>query len=163
MTKRRPLTERMKIAAGYLAGGMPVRTVAHRLHVGERSVFHWKKRKDFQQEIRRLQAENLSISTATNLALLPGAIETLQSIMYDQEQRASDRIAAARAIMSGAEAHAERNALEAQIVDLERQLMSTLSLNLPDPDDAEYQDDPEDEEIEINPRQLLDVTPEKTD
>lgn len=159
MTKRRPLTERMRLAAGYLAGGMPVRTVAHRLQVGERSIFHWKKRRDFQQEIRRLQAENLSISTATNLALLPGAIETLQSIMYNDEERASDRIAAARAIMSGAEAHAERNALESQIADLERQLVATLSLNLPPVDDAEYEDDPEDEVIEVNTRELLDVTP----
>ena len=161
MVVHRPLTDRQKIAAGYLAGGMPVRTVAHRLHIGERAIFRWKKRRDFQQEIRRLQAENLSISTATNLALLPQAIEVLQAIMHDSEQRASDRISAARTLMAGAEAHAERNALESQIVELEKQLMATLSINLPEPEDEEDLNDYEDEAEEVTPeRALVDVTPE---
>ena len=161
MVVHRPLTDRQKIAAGYLAGGMPVRTVAHRLHIGERAIFRWKKRKDFQQEIRRLQSENLSISTATNLALLPQAIEVLQSIMHDTEQRASDRISAARTLMAGAEAHAERNALESQIVDLEKQLMATLAINLPAPeeDDEDLNDYGDEEEAEPE-RALVDITSE---
>lgn len=50
------------------------------------------------------------------------AVATLTEIMNNPEARASDRIAASRALISGAQAFQERKMLERTIADLEQQL-----------------------------------------
>ena len=50
------------------------------------------------------------------------AISTLSEILVDPEARASDRIQAARTLMSGSDAFAERKLLERKLSDLEHQL-----------------------------------------
>ena len=143
MVQHRPLTERMKIAAQYLANGHPTRIIANKLQCGERLIYKWKYRDDFQAYVRKCQAETLQTSTRENITIVPEAIEVLKNIMNDEEQRASDRIAAARSIIAGAENHNERNALENQISHLERQLFNVVGVELPSSDD-----------------EMIDVTPE---
>ena len=58
-----------------------------------------------------------------NISTIPDAIKLLDSIINDPEARNTDRIAAARTLMSGAQAYQERKILERQINDLERQLL----------------------------------------
>ena len=67
----------------------------------------------------------------------------IDNIINDEDARAADRIAAARTLMSGAQAYQERRILERQIQDLERQLLrftatpeiETTAVSEPDDDD----------------------------
>jgi len=59
---------------------------------------------------------------------MPEAIATLTSIMNDENARASDRIAASRALLNGAAAYQERKLLERTISDLESQIYGLLQV-----------------------------------
>jgi hypothetical protein len=75
------------------------------------------------------------------------AVATLAEIAADPEARHADRIAASRALISGAQNFAERKMLERTIADLERQLYGSTSRNLDALDalDTEAEAEPEDE------------------
>jgi hypothetical protein len=61
------------------------------------------------------------------------AVATLTEIMNDEEARAADRIAASKALISGAQAFQERKMLERTIADLEQQLYG-MSEQAPPPE-----------------------------
>ena len=117
------LNERQRIAANYLARGTTIRETARKIGVSEKSVYSWRQRTAVQQAIARIQQELLSETGGMNISTIPDAIKLLDSIINDTEARNTDRIAAARALMSGAQAYQERKILERQINDLERQLL----------------------------------------
>ena len=117
------LNERQRIAANYLARGTTIRETARKIGVSEKSVYSWRQRPAVQQAIARIQQELLSETGGINISTIPDAIKLLDSIINDTEARNTDRIAAARTLMSGAQAYQERKILERQINDLERQLL----------------------------------------
>jgi transposase-like protein len=117
------LNERQRIAANYLARGTTIRETARKIGVSEKSVYLWRQRTAVQQAIARIQQELLSETGGMNISTIPDAIKLLDSIINDPEARNTDRIAAARTLMSGAQAYQERKILERQINDLERQLL----------------------------------------
>jgi transposase-like protein len=117
------LNERQRIAANYLARGTTIRETARKIGVSEKSVYLWRQRVAVQQAIARIQQELLSETGGMNISTIPDAIKLLDSIINDTEARNTDRIAAARTLMSGAQAYQERKILERQINDLERQLL----------------------------------------
>ena len=117
------LNERQRIAANYLARGTTIRETARKIGVSEKSVYSWRQRPAVQQAIARIQQELLSETGGMNISTIPDAIRLLDSIINDTEARNTDRIAAARTLMSGAQAYQERKILERQINDLERQLL----------------------------------------
>ena len=117
------LNERQRIAANYLARGTTIRETARKIGVSEKSVYLWRQRPAVQQAIARIQQELLSETGGMNISTIPDAIKLLDSIINDPEARNTDRIAAARTLMSGAQAYQERKILERQINDLERQLL----------------------------------------
>ena len=117
------LNERQRIAANYLARGTTIRETARKIGVSEKSVYLWRQRIAVQQAIARIQQELLSETGGMNISTIPDAIKLLDSIINDTEARNTDRIAAARTLMSGAQAYQERKILERQINDLERQLL----------------------------------------
>ena len=117
------LNERQRIAANYLARGTTIRETARKIGVSEKSVYLWRQRPAVQQAIARIQQELLSETGGMNISTIPDAIKLLDSIINDTEARNTDRIAAARTLMSGAQAYQERKILERQINDLERQLL----------------------------------------
>lgn len=117
------LNERQRIAANYLARGCTIRETARKIGVSEKSVYSWRQRTAVQQAIARIQQELLSETGGMNISTIPDAIKLLDSIINDTEARNTDRIAAARTLMSGAQAYQERKILERQINDLERQLL----------------------------------------
>ena len=117
------LNERQRIAANYLARGTTIRETARKIGVSEKSVYLWRQRTAVQQAIARIQQELLSETGGMNISTIPDAIKLLDSIINDTEARNTDRIAAARTLMSGAQAYQERKILERQINDLERQLL----------------------------------------
>ena len=117
------LNERQRIAANYLACGTTIRETARKIGVSEKSVYLWRQRVAVQQAIARIQQELLSETGGMNISTIPDAIKLLDSIINDPEARNTDRIAAARTLMSGAQAYQERKILERQINDLERQLL----------------------------------------
>ena len=117
------LNERQRIAANYLARGTTIRETARKIGVSEKSIYLWRQRVAVQQAIARIQQELLSETGGMNISTIPDAIKLLDSIINDTEARNTDRIAAARTLMSGAQAYQERKILERQINDLERQLL----------------------------------------
>jgi len=116
------LTEKQRTAAWHLANGKTCRFAAQEAHVSERTLYGWRKRKVMQREIARMQAEMLEDAGGMNLSMQQIAISTLSEIMMDSEKRDSDRIQAARTLMVGSQAYAERKILERKLSDLERQL-----------------------------------------
>jgi transposase-like protein len=123
------LNERQRIAATFLAQGKTIRETARQLGVSEKSVYTWRQRPAVQQAIARIQQDLLSETGGMNISTIPDAIRVLDEIINNDDARAADRIAAARTLMSGAQAYQERRILERQIADLERQLLRLTAAN----------------------------------
>jgi transposase-like protein len=123
------LDERQTIAAYCLAQGKSCREAAKQAGVSERWLYAWRKRPEMQREITSRQWEMLDDAGGLNTSYVQKAVYTLNEIVTDPEARASDRIQAARALMSGSSAFAERKLLERKLGDLERQLSAGLDEN----------------------------------
>lgn len=122
------LREQERLAADLLARGKTCREVARALGIAEKTLYNWRKRPAVQRAIYNMQQELIDSSESRGLALMPEAIATLTSIMSDENARASDRIAASRALLNGAVAYQERKLLERTISDLETQLFGVLQI-----------------------------------
>ncbi len=141
------LNERQRVAATLLARGTTIRETARKIGVSEKSVYTWRQRPAVQQAIARIQQELLSETGGMNISTIPAAISVLDSIINDEDARASDRIAAARTLMSGAQAYQERRILERQIADLERQLLRLTATHDAAADAPSAAPDPEDDDL----------------
>lgn len=141
------LRENERMAAELLARGKTCREVARALGISERALYNWRKRPAVQRAVYALQQELIDVSESKGLALMPDAIATLTAIMNDESVRASDRIAASRAVLNGAAAYQERRLLERTIADLESQIYGLTAL----PAEANQLDFPEDDISELLP------------
>jgi transposase-like protein len=122
------LRERERLAADLLARGKTCREVARALGITEKTLYNWRKRPAVQRAIYNMQQELIDSNESRHVALMPEAIATLTEIMNDPEARASDRIAASRALLNGAAAYQERKLLERTVSDLESQIYGVLEL-----------------------------------
>ena len=122
------LREQERLAADLLARGKTCREVARALGIAEKTLYNWRKRPAVQRAIYNMQQELIDSSESRNLALMPEAIATLTEIMADPNARASDRIAASRALLNGAAAYQERKLLERTVADLEQQIYGLTQL-----------------------------------
>jgi transposase-like protein len=122
------LREQERMAAELLARGKTCREVSRALGISERALYNWRKKPVVQRAVYALQQELIDTSESQNLALMPEAIATLTEIMNDPESRASDRIAASRALLNGAAAYQERKLLERTVADLESQIYGLLQI-----------------------------------
>ncbi len=131
------LRENERMAAELLARGKTCREVSRALGISERALYNWRKKPVVQRAIYALQQELIDVSESKGLALMPDAIATLTEIMHDESARASDRIAASRALLNGAAAYQERKMLERTVSDLESQIYGLLQI----PSEAVPEDD----------------------
>lgn len=138
------LREQERMAAELLARGKNCREVSRALGISERALYNWRKKPVVQRAIYTLQQELIDTSESRGLALMPEAISTLTEIMNDPNARASDRIAASRALLNGAAAYQERKMLERTVSDLEHQMYGLLQIP-----SEEVKDSPEDEYPEL--------------
>jgi transposase-like protein len=122
------LRENERMAAELLARGKTCREVSRALGISERALYNWRKKPVVQRAIYALQQELIDVSESKGLALMPDAIATLTEIMHDESARASDRIAASRALLNGAAAYQERKMLERTVSDLESQIYGLLQI-----------------------------------
>jgi transposase-like protein len=122
------LREQERLAADLLARGKTCREVARALGIAEKTLYNWRKRPAVQRAIYNMQQELIESSESQHVALMPEAIATLTEIMNDPGARASDRIAASRALLNGAAAYQERKLLERTVSDLEAQIYGVLEL-----------------------------------
>lgn len=122
------LREQERLAADLLARGKTCREVARALGIAEKTLYNWRKRPAVQRAIYNMQQELIDSSQSKGLALMPEAIATLTAIMNDENARASDRIAASRALLNGAAAYQERKMLERTVSDLEHQIYGLLQI-----------------------------------
>lgn len=132
------------MAAELLARGKNCREVSRALGISERALYNWRKKPVVQRAIYTLQQELIDTSESRGLALMPEAISTLTEIMNDPNARASDRIAASRALLNGAAAYQERKMLERTVSDLEHQMYGLLQIP-----SEEVKESPEDEYPEL--------------
>lgn len=142
------LSDRERLAVKLLARGKTTRETAIKLNVTERTIYKWRQRPAVQRAIYEQQQELIDTGQGQGIDVIPEAVQTLVAIMNDPEARASDRIAASRALISGAHAYQERKLLERTISDLEHQLYGRLL------------DPPEDDD---DPDEVVDITPEDSD
>ncbi len=131
------LREQERLAADLLARGKTCREVARALGIAEKTLYNWRKRPAVQRAIYNMQQELIDSSQSKGLALMPEAIATLTAIMNDENARASDRIAASRALLNGAAAYQERKMLERTVSDLENQIYGLLQIPAETANDAE--------------------------
>lgn len=131
------LREQERLAADLLARGKTCREVARALGIAEKTLYNWRKRPAVQRAIYNMQQELIDSSQSKGLALMPEAIATLTAIMNDENARASDRIAASRALLNGAAAYQERKLLERTVADLEHQIYGLLQIPAETINDAE--------------------------
>ena len=131
------LREQERLAADLLARGKTCREVARALGIAEKTLYNWRKRPAVQRAIYNMQQELIDSSQSKGLALMPEAIATLTAIMNDENARASDRIAASRALLNGAAAYQERKLLERTVADLEHQIYGLLQIPAEPVNDAE--------------------------
>ena len=130
------LREQERLAADLLARGKTCREVARALGIAEKTLYNWRKRPAVQRAIYNMQQELIDSSESRHVALMPEAIKTLTEIMNDPNARASDRIAASRALLNGAAAYQERKLLERTVSDLESQIYGVLELKAETVDDT---------------------------
>lgn len=140
------LREPERLAVDLLARGKTCREVARAIGISERCLYSWRQKANFQRAVYALQQELLDAGGGQGITVMPMAVATLAEIAANPEARDADRIAASRALISGAQNFAERKMLERTISDLERQLYGSSNRDLDaldnaDPDAA----DPEDE------------------
>ena len=131
------LREQERLAADLLARGKTCREVARALGIAEKTLYNWRKRPAVQRAIYNMQQELIESSESQHGALMPEAIATLTEIMNAPEARASDRIAASRALLNGAAAYQERKLLERTVSDLEAQIYGLLQIPAETANDAE--------------------------
>ena len=108
--------------------GESVTQIARDTGITTQTLYNWRKRPAVQRAIYNMQQELIDSSESRNLALMPEAIATLTEIMADTNARASDRIAASRALLNGAAAYQERKLLERTVSDLENQIYGLMQL-----------------------------------
>ena len=133
------LTERERLAVDLLARGKNMCETARTLGINERTLYNWRKRPAFQRAVFSHQQELIDAGGGQGITVLPQAVQTLVQIMNDPDARDADRIAASRALISGAQAFQERQMLARTIADLEHQLYGYSR-----PSDATLEVTPED-------------------
>jgi len=116
------LREVERAAVDQLARGKTCREVARSLGISERTLYAWRQKAVVQRAIYSLQQELLDAGGGQGITVMPMAVATLTEIMSNPDSRDSDRIAASRALISGAQMFQERKMLERTISDLEKQL-----------------------------------------
>lgn len=124
------LNERERIVVDLLARGYTLRKVASMTGLTERTIYNYRKKPHVQRAVFSLQQELMGQASGQAINVVPDAVDVLTAIMNDPNARASDRIAASKALMNGATQYTERKILERQLTDLEEQLRQTLQLTI---------------------------------
>lgn len=113
------LREPERMAVALLAQGKNNRETASQLGISERTLWGWRQKPVVQRAIFLRQQQIISDNESQTIELLPEAIKTLTDIMRDPTARASDRIAASRALVNGAARYQETQMLQRKLQNLE--------------------------------------------
>jgi hypothetical protein len=97
-----------------------VEAAARSARIGARTLRRWLQRPDFAEELARAAREAMAGAMKTLQAASVEAVETLRAVLADEEGPTTARVSAARVVLEQAQRAAEREELEARIVDLER-------------------------------------------
>lgn len=116
------LTPRQRLAVDLIARGHTVRHIARELNVTERTIHNYRRKPTVMKAVLRAQDELMTEGDSRGVSTVPEAVETLTTIMNDENARDSDRIAASKALMNGANAYAQRKIMERKLRDLEELL-----------------------------------------
>lgn len=154
------LSERERIVVDLLARGYTLRKISHMTGLCERSVYNYRKRSHVQKAVFARQQEMLGAASGQAIGLSEDCVQTLETIMKDPLARASDRIAASKALMNGAQAYTERKILERQLSDLEEQLRQTLQISPIPVDDFSGEVETNTESEDISTLLMLSASPE---
>lgn len=92
--------ERFGALALRVALGHRVKDAAHELAIPKATSYNWSRSPSFRSKVGELRAELLSQAVGKASSAATQAIETLSELMQDKEQRAGDRIAAAKAVLT---------------------------------------------------------------
>jgi transposase-like protein len=136
------LTPRQRLAVDLIARGHTVRHIARELNVTERTIHNYRRKPTVMKAVLRAQEDLMTEGGSRGVSTVPEAVETLTAIMNDEDARDSDRIAASKALMNGADAYAQRKIMERKLRDLE-----ALLRELTGADATEYLDEDADDDL----------------
>lgn len=153
------LTTRQRLAVDLLARGHTVRHVARELNVTERTIHSYRRRPAVMKAVLRAQEDLMTEGGSRGVSTVPEAVETLTAIMNNPAARDADRIAASKALMSGADAYAQRKIMERKLRDLEA-LLRELTGNEPSDYIENFDADEPVDYIDLEPLLPNTTTPE---
>lgn len=120
------LTPKQRVAADLIARGHSFPSIAQELNVTLRTIYNYYYNPLVKTAIMRTQRELLSQGQGRGIGAVPLAVETLVSILKNNEARDSDRIRAAQVLLSGVGADSENKALERKIRQIEAMAAEVL-------------------------------------
>jgi transcriptional regulator with XRE-family HTH domain len=113
------LSPRQMLAVGYFARGASGKEVASALGVSQATICAYRRNSQFNEAIHEEQQALFEQVGGKTLSTVLEAIRTLKDIMGDPAARDSDRIAAARAIITSTSTFSENRKVEAQLNSIE--------------------------------------------
>jgi transposase len=105
-----------------VALGHRVKDAAKELAIPKATSYNWSRSPNFRSKVGELRGELLSQAVGKVSAAATQAIETLAEVMQDQGQKAGDRIAAAKALLTSLQGLTQLGELRDRIERIERDM-----------------------------------------
>lgn len=105
-----------------VALGHRVKDAATELAIPKATSYNWSRSPSFRVKVGELRSELLSQAVGKVSAAATQAVDTLATIMQDQDQKAADRIAAAKALLTSLQGLSQLGELRDRLDRIERDM-----------------------------------------
>jgi hypothetical protein len=114
--------EKFALLAAAVAAGRSVKDASVELSILRTTSYRWSASPAFKTKVAEIRAECLSQAVGRISSAAVQAIEVLTELMIDGEQKAADRIAACKALLSSLTALSSLGELRSRLEVIEREL-----------------------------------------
>lgn len=113
--------EKFGLLAAAVAGGRSIKDASTELSVPRSTSYRWSASPTFRTKVAELRAEMLSQAVGRISSAAVQAIEVLTELMNDREQKAGDRIAACKSLLSSLTSLSQVGELRERLEKIERE------------------------------------------
>jgi transposase len=114
--------EKFALLALRVATGCRVKDAATELAIPRTTSYRWSRSPSFRSKVGELRAELLGQAVGKISEAATKAVETLAELMQDREQKAADRIAAAKALLTSLQGLSQLGELRDRLTRIEGEL-----------------------------------------
>jgi hypothetical protein len=114
--------EKFALLALRVATGCRVKEAATELAIPRTTSYRWSRSPSFRLKVGELRAELLGQAVGKISEAATKAVETLAELMQDREQKAADRIAAAKALLTSLQGLSQLGELRDRLTRIEEEL-----------------------------------------